>query len=252
MSKMSSKDVFGKAILDASRGKKVTIKMRRDDDRVDEENGSYYFTNFDQFPPIEQKAMSLVQGLVLDVGCGAGRHALYLQKKGLNVVALDISHFAIKVAYQRGVNNSIQAAAPKIPFKNETFDTILLMYNNFGICGDYQETIKFLKELKRILKPNGIILASSLHATLTIDESHLKYHEANRKKGLPSGLVKIRLEYNDEATEWFKLLLASPEEMKMLSKKANLELGKTMGPANGPFYIGIIKKSCLTSKVKNV
>jgi len=239
---MSSKDVFGKAITDVFQGKKVTINVRRDDGRLDQENGSFYFADFDQFPTIEKDSMNFVQGLILDVGCGAGRHALYLQTKGFNVVALDISPLAIRVARKRGVSNPILAAAPWLPFRSETFDTLLLMFNNFGICGGYQESTRYLTELNRILKQGGRILASSLHPTLTDDESHLKYHELNRKRGLPLGLVTIRLEYGGEVGSWFKLLLASPEEMKMLSAKAGLKLIKTIGPADGPFYIGVIKK----------
>jgi len=239
---MGSKDVFGKAIMDFFQGKKVTINVRRDDGHLDQENGSYYFTDFDQFPTIEKDSMNFAQGLTLDVGCGAGRHALYLQTKGFNVIALDISPLAIRVAHQRGVSNAIRAAAPWLPFQNETFETVLLMFNNFGICGGYQETVKYLIELNRILKQQGRILASSLHPTLTNDKSHLKYHELNRKKGLPIGLVTLRLEYGGEAGNWFKLLLASPEEMKTLSARAGLKLTQTIGPANGPFYIGVIQK----------
>lgn len=239
---MSPKDVFGKAIMDVFRGKKVSINVRRDDGHLDQENGSFYFTDFNQFPTIEKESMNLVQGLVLDVGCGAGRHALYLQTKGFNVVALDISRLAIRVARKCGVSNPILAAAPWLPFRNETFDTLLLMFNNFGICGGYQETMRYLRELNRILKQGGCILASSLHPTLTADESHLKYHELNRKRGLPVGLVTVRLEYDGEVGNWFKLLLVSPEEMKMLSAKAGLKLTKTIGPEDGPFYIGVIKK----------
>lgn len=239
---MSPKDVFGKAIMDVFRGKKVSINVRRDDGRLDQENGSFYFTDFNQFPTIEKESMNLAHGLITDVGCGAGRHALYLQTKGFNVVALDISRLAIRVARKRGVSNPILAAAPWLPFRNETFDTLLLMFNNFGICGGYQETMRYLRELNRILKQGGCILASSLHPTLTADESHLKYHELNRKRGLPVGLVTVRLEYDGEVGNWFKLLLVSPEEMKMLSAKAGLKLTKTIGPEDGPFYIGVIKK----------
>jgi len=118
----------------------------------------------------------------------------------------------------------------------------LLMFNNFGICGGYQETVRFLRELSRILRRGGRVLASSLHPTLTDNESHLRYHELNRKRGLPVGLVTLRLEYGGEVGNWFKLLLASPEEMKMLSAEAGLKLTKTIGPADGPFYIGVIEK----------
>lgn len=239
---MSPKDVFGKAIMDVFQGKKVTLNVRRDDGHVDQENGSFYFTDFDQFPTVEKDSMNFARGLTLDIGCGAGRHALYLQTKGFSVTALDISPLAIRVAHQRGVSNAILAAAPWLPFRSETFETVLLMFNNFGICGGYQETVRYLTELNRILKQGGRILASSLHPTLTDNESHLKYHELNRKRGLPVGLVTLRLEYGGEVGNWFKLLLASPEEMKTLSAKADLKLTQTIGPVNGPFYIGVIKK----------
>ncbi|MFQ6073781.1 MAG: class I SAM-dependent methyltransferase [Candidatus Bathyarchaeia archaeon] len=230
---MSPRDVFGKAILDVFKGKKVTITIRRDDGRLDQENGNFYFTKFDQFPTIEKQSMNLVNGLILDVGCGAGRHTLYLQAKRFDVGALDISPLAIRVARKRGVSKPILAAAPWLPFRDETFDTLLLMFNNFGICGGYRETIRYLKELKRILKTGGCVLASSLHPALTDDESHLRYHELNRKRGLPIGLVTLRLEYGGEAGEWFKLLLASPEEMKMLSAKAASNSPKRSDPPMG-------------------
>jgi SAM-dependent methyltransferase len=239
---MSRKDVFGKAIMDAWRGEKVTIIIRRDDGFLDQEDGGFYFASFEHFPEADKQAMNLAQPLVLDVGCGAGRHSLYLQSKGLDVVSLDISTLIIRVASKRGVRAPILAAAPWLPFKDKSYGTIILMFNNFGICGGYEETVTFLKELNRILKPDGRILASSLHPTLTKNESHLKYHELNRKRGKPLGLVSIRLEYAGAEGSWFKLLLASPEEMKMLSKKAGLELADTIGHHDEPFYIGVIEK----------
>jgi SAM-dependent methyltransferase len=240
---MSGKDVFGKAIMDAWRGEKVTISIRRDDGYLDQEDGSFYFASFEQFPKADKQAMNLTQGLVLDVGCGAGRHSLYLQSKGIDIVSLDISPLTIRVASKRGVKAPILAAAPWLPFKDRSYGTIILMFNNFGICGGYDETVTFLKELNRILKSDGQILASSLHPTLTKKESHLKYHELNRKRGLPLGLVSIRLEYRGENGNWFKLLLVSPEEMKLLSQKAGLKLADTIGHPDEPFYIGLIKRT---------
>ncbi len=240
---MSGKDVFGKAIMDVWRGEKATISVRRDDGYLDQEEGSFYFASHEQFPEADKQAMNLVQPMVLDVGCGAGRHSLYLQSKGLDVVSLDISTLTIRVACKRGVRAPVLAAAPWLPFKDKSYGTIILMFNNFGICGGYEETVTFLKELNRILKSDGCILASSLHPTLTKNESHLKYHELNRKRGLPLGLVSIRLEYGGEEGDWFKLLLASPEEMKMLSQKAGLELANTICHRDEPFYIGVIRKT---------
>ena len=240
---VSRKDVFGMAIMDAFHGKKVKLLIRRDDGNLDDEDASYYFVGFDKFAEIERKAMSLALDPVLDVGSGAGRHSLYLQSEDRAVVSMDISPSMIRVATERGVKAPILAAAPWIPFKSESFGTVILMFNGFGICGGYEETVVFLKELKRVLRFGGNILASTRHPTLTKNEIHLKYHELNRLRGRPAGLVTIRLEYGDEAGEWFNLLLASPEEMKKLCQRAGLKLGDIIGPDETTYYIGVIKKS---------
>jgi len=65
---MSWKDVFGKAIRDASEGKRVILTIRRDDGYLDDADAGVYFTTFSEFSEIEKEAMSLAHGLVLDVG----------------------------------------------------------------------------------------------------------------------------------------------------------------------------------------
>nr|MDO8099124.1 class I SAM-dependent methyltransferase [Candidatus Njordarchaeota archaeon] len=239
---MSRKDVFGKAIRDVSEGKRAIMTIRRDDGYVHDADAGIYFTTFSEFSEIEKEAMSLAHGLVLDVGCGAGRHALYLQSKGLGIVGIDVSPLTIRVAHKQGLRATVLCAAPWIPFNNESFDTIILMFNNFGICGGYEETTALLVELNRLLRASGIILTSSLHATETQKVEHLRYHEANRKKGLSPGLVTIRVEYNGEEGDWFRLLLASPEEMKSLSEKVGLKLVRTIKQADNASYIGVIGK----------
>lgn len=53
----------------------------------------------------------------------------------------------------------------------------------------------------------------------------------------------IRIEYEGETGDWFRLLLASPEEMRMLSQRARLRLSETIGPDETGSYIGIIRKA---------
>ena len=116
------------------------------------------------------------------------------------------------------------------------------MFNNFGICGGYEETSALLVELNRLLKNGGLILASSLHATETDKVEHLRYHEANRKKGLPPGLVTIRIEYNGEVGDWFEILFASPQEMRSRSEKAGLTFVRAIKEEGESSYVGVIRK----------
>lgn len=158
------KDIFGKALLDYHNDKYTEdIVTSTNISSEDTLPLPYLFRNFDAMPKLEQKALKLAKGTVLDVGCGAGSHSLYLQKEGFNVKAIDISKGAIKVAKQRGV---LYAEEKNILHETETFDTILLLMNGTGIFQELWLVSKYLSHLKSLLKPNGQIL---------IDSSDIKY-----------------------------------------------------------------------------
>lgn len=57
----------------------------------------HLFRTIDDMPPLEQKALDMASGLVLDIGAGAGCHALALQNRGLEVKAIDISPLSCEV-----------------------------------------------------------------------------------------------------------------------------------------------------------
>lgn len=123
----------------------------------------YLFRDFTEMPKLEQKALRLAKGKVLDVGCGSGSHSLYLQEKRLEVKAIDISEGAIEVARLRGLK---QVEVLDVLNETETFDTILLLMNGTGIFQELSQVSKYLKHLKSLLNPNGQIL---------IDSSDIKY-----------------------------------------------------------------------------
>ena len=127
------KDLFGNALLDYHNGNYtediITSTSISGEDVLPL---PYLFRSFNEMPKLEQKALKLAKGLVLDVGCGSGSHSLYLQEKGLKVKAIDISKGAVKVAKQRGV---LHAETINILDETETFDTILLLMNGTGISG---------------------------------------------------------------------------------------------------------------------
>lgn len=158
------KDIFGKALLDYYNG-------NYSEDIITSTNISsedvlplpYLFRPYSEMPRLEQKALQLAKGKVLDVGCGAGSHSLYLQKRGLDVKAIDISIGAIEVSKKRGV---LHTEVLDILDETERFDTILLLMNGTGIFQELQQTAKYLKHLKSALNPDGRIL---------IDSSDIKY-----------------------------------------------------------------------------
>ncbi len=120
---------------------------------------AYLFRNFDQMPSLEQKALEQCRGSVLDIGCGAGSHSLYLQGKGHEVVGLDSSAGAIAVCRSRGLKNTLTTDINM--YSGKRFDTLLMLMNGIGLVGKVHRLEAFLDHLKLLLKPNGQILLDS-------------------------------------------------------------------------------------------
>jgi SAM-dependent methyltransferase len=158
------KDLFGKALLDYH-NENYTEDLITSTNISDEDELplAYLFRDYEDMPKLEQKALKLAKGTVLDVGCGTGNHSLYLQKKGLNVKAIDISKGAVKVARSRGV---LEVKMMNILDETLKFDTILMLMNGTGIFQELSNTSKYLMHLKSLLNANGQIL---------IDSSDIKY-----------------------------------------------------------------------------
>lgn len=162
------KDLFGKAILDfQTNNSPEDLITETNISEADEMSVEYLFRNFKEMPKLEKKALQLSKGKILDVGCGAGSHGLYLQEKGFDVTAIDISANAIKACVLRGLKN---AHVKNILEVNGKFDTILLLMNGTGIFGTLNETSKYLQKLKSLLSPNGQILIDSSDIIYMFDE----------------------------------------------------------------------------------
>jgi 2-polyprenyl-3-methyl-5-hydroxy-6-metoxy-1,4-benzoquinol methylase len=99
----------------------------------------------------ERQAINLAKGRVLDIGCGAGRFTLHLQQKGFEVTGIDNSSGAVKVCKLRGVKDVRLMSIDSIgSFRHGSFDTVIMMGNNFGLFGGFQKAKRLLKRLHGI------------------------------------------------------------------------------------------------------
>lgn len=156
------KDLFGKAILDyQTKDAPEDLITETSISEADEMSVSYLFRTYNEMPKLEQKALQLAKGSVLDVGCGAGSHALALQnERNLEVTAIDISENAVRACQLRGIQNVKVANILDLDEENK-FDTILLLMNGTGIFGTLKQTDNYLQKLKSLLHKNGQILIDS-------------------------------------------------------------------------------------------
>ena len=165
------KDLFGKAILDfQTNNSPEDLITETTISEEDEMSVAYLFRDFFGMPKLEQQALFLSKGKVLDVGCGAGSHSLYLQKeKNLEVTAIDISEKAVEACQLRGISDVLKIDI--LEFNSiEKFDTILLLMNGTGIFGKLENVSKYLQKLKSLLVENGQILIDSSDIIYMFDE----------------------------------------------------------------------------------
>ncbi|SFD41832.1 class I SAM-dependent methyltransferase [Flavobacterium phragmitis] len=199
------KDLFGKAIFDFhTSNSPEDIITETSISEEDEMSVEYLFRTYNEMPKIEQKALQLAKGKILDVGCGAGSHALSLQnERNLEVTAIDISEKAIETCLLRGIKNA--KVENILDFEGEKFDTILLLMNGTGIFGKLKNCNEYLTKLKSLLNPGGQILIDSSDIIYMFDE------DEDGGKWIPSdndyyGELVFNISYKNEKEEPFDWL----------------------------------------------
>lgn len=162
-----SKDPMGAAIADyfkngiAGRLRVFSPEFEEDEIPVDT-----LFRTFDEMPEIEQKALSLASGRILDVGAGAGCHALALQDMQKDVTAIDISPLSVETMQKQGVEKAylcdfFSLSPLSATYQSPVFDTLLFLMNGSGIIDTVDRLPEFFTYADSILAPDGQILMDS-------------------------------------------------------------------------------------------
>ena len=238
-------DAYGQQLLAQYRNQTATVEIiERDDFYIDTgSDPGLYFTEYEQWMASEQRAMELATGRILDIGCGAGRHSLYLQNKGCDVTGIDNSPGAIEVCRLRGLKKALVRPISEIDeFPPNSFDTIIMMGNNFGLFGSAENAKTILEKMNRITAPEARIIAGTLNPYQTGNAEHLEYLEYNRTRGRMPGQIKIRIRYGKTIGEWFDYLFVSPEEMTEILKDTDWRVQEFIA-SDEPNYFAVIEKN---------
>jgi SAM-dependent methyltransferase len=236
-------DAFGRLLLDFLEGRPAPEIVEREDGHIAAyDDVQAYFAPVRRWSASERRALRLARGRVLDVGCGAGRVALELERRGREVVAIDVSPLAVEVSRRRGVRDARVLRLEDVGPELGSFDTVVFYCNNFGLFGSAQKARRLLRRLHGLTGERGRILASSRDPLRTENPDHPAYHEQNRARGRLPGQIRLRLRHRLLATPWFDYLFVSPAEMAALAEGTGWRLARIVGEPADVFYVGVLEK----------
>ncbi len=148
-----------------------SLYLKTDGDVVDNENITRQ--EVDLFSQILKLSP---EDKILDLCCGQGRHSLELTRRGFKYIeGLDRSHYLVQKAKlsakKKGLNVRFREGdARKLPYPPDTFDVIMILGNSFGYFKTIQDDLRVLKEIFKILKPWGRLIAD------VADGNYLRKH----------------------------------------------------------------------------
>jgi SAM-dependent methyltransferase len=210
-------DAFGHLLEDYLRGRQAIELVERDDGLMGSAGSPRrYFAPFSAWPANERAAMAWAKGRVLDIGCGAGRHALYLQGRGMDVVGIDISPRAIEVCRRRGLRDARVLDITQLCADSGTWDTLLLLGANLGLLGSAEDARFLLARFAQLTGDGARLIAESRDPAVSDEQVHVAYQELNRQSLRLPGQLRLRIHYSNYATPWFNYLFVSKAELEGL------------------------------------
>ena len=235
-------DAYGRMMWDCHRGIPAREIVEREDGLISAGKSCTYFEPFCKWPRHHQESMDHVSGRVLDIGCGPGRHAIHLQQRGFDVMGIDASPLAIRVARERGLRKAGVVNITQISSRMGQFDTLLMLGANFGLFGNLKRARWLLRKMRNMTSSNGRIIAESRDPYTTVSKAHLDYHEANRRRGKFPGRLRMRIRYERYVGAWFEYLIVSRKEMAYILEDTGWRIARFI-PEAGTVYVAIIDKA---------
>lgn len=196
---------------------------------------------------------------IIDLACGQGRHSVYLNKKGFQVLGLDLSEASIE-HNQQFCNDTLDFKVHDMrdPIVGEPVDAVMNLFTSFGYFDDPADDDRVFCSVSNILKPNGVFVLDFLNADF-VRNTLVPHEEIQRgsilfkiNKNIQQQQVIKDIRFSDEGRDFHfqeKVKLHSFEELATLASKHNLEYVKHWGDyqlaphhPNSPRCIIIFKK----------
>lgn len=238
------KDAYGNVLYDIHSGNNPNAGeiIERDDGYIEYAGSARnYFSEYSEWKSQTQEAIQHAFGSAVDIGCGAGRHSLYLQENTtVTPRGIDTSPKAVKVTKERGVDLTSTAGLKDVASLPEApYETVIMLGNNLGLLGT--EPIENLCNLAEATTDDAVLIGQTRQATATDNPAHLQYHEFNKSRGRRPGCIRLRIRYKMFTSDWYNYLYVNFDSLQTILTQTPWEVEERYHDG-GPMYTVVLTK----------
>lgn len=205
---------FGRAIRDCFKNQQVEPLFERHGNEVHEHSqlNEVYFSDFDTEKEDNEWVASWLDGPLLDIGAGTGRHALYFQDH-FKTVAIEVSDHLVEVMRERGVHDArhIDMFEIRRRFKRDQFNSALMIGTQLGLTASLQGLRQFLGDLSFVTTSDATVVLDSYHP-----EEVVKHDIPGFRSDPTQGLIYRvqQFEYEDDISAPLLFQFFTPARLK--------------------------------------
>jgi len=231
---MMSSDILGDALLDFLKTGTDERLIAHTSYGPDETYFlDYFFRDLDGMPDLEQYALTLCKGKILEIGAGAGSHTLILQEEGKDIVAMDSSPGCVNVMLMRGLLKVQHMNVFNLPTGG--YNTLLLLMNGIGIAGNLGGLVRFLKKAEEITDSQAQILFDSTDVSHTLEKDE-------GESGRYVGEIKYQFDYRGVKGPWFEWLYIDQERLFKICEQTHWMPSILFEEGRGHYLARLLKK----------
>lgn len=223
-------DPFGRALRDHHRGDQDDPLIQRDgDEELKHPIERFYFGTFTAENEAGKWLAARLNGPLLDMGAGVGRHTLYFQEQ-FETVAIDVSEYLVETMRERGVANPKRADmfALRDTFERDRFRSVLAHGTQLGLVGSMQGLRRFLGDLAFVTTPDAIAVLDCYDPEREGTTNLLGYR-ADPTPGLAYRVMHFT--YEGEVSETLLFRLFSPERLREAAVGTGWEVTEIRRPS---------------------
>jgi sRNA-binding regulator protein Hfq len=233
-SNMNSLDILGEAMFDFLKngsGEPLIAHTSYGPDEIYELD--YFFRDLDKMPELEIFALSLCRGEILEIGAGAGSHALALEDQGKNITAMDTSVGCINVMLCRGLTRLLHMDIFNLC--QGGYNTLLLLMNGIGVTGNVDGFNRFLVKAEMITSDEAQVIFDSTDVSYAIEKDSVVH-------GKYFGEIRYQFEYKGMKGPWFDWLYIDQEELFRICSKTGWMPQIIYEQGQGHYLVRLLKK----------